>query len=258
MTDVERVLWGELRDRRMNGTQFRRQHPVGQYIVDFACIEQMLVIELDGGQHQEQLAYDNQRTNYLKLQGWNVLRFWNNEVFENIEAVLTSIAANMKTYPHPSPPPEKGRGQKISLKARALRYLSAREHSRHELAQKLARYASEEEDIEALLNWLEAANFLSEERFSESMLNRRVARFGNSRIMRELQSHGIEGDTLADIKTKLEQDESARAIEVWRRKFGHKSADASERAKQMRFLLQRGFSHRAIQAAMRAETDNES
>jgi len=78
MTEAERLLWRELRDKRLNGIQFRHQHPVGQYIVDFASIEQLLVIELDGGQHQEQIVYDNQRTECLKLQGWYVLRFWNN------------------------------------------------------------------------------------------------------------------------------------------------------------------------------------
>lgn len=145
----------------------------------------------------------------------------------------------------------------ISLKARALRYLSAREHSRQELARKLSRYAQESDDIEALLDGLEAANFLSQSRFSESLVHRRAARFGNSRILSELQSHGIEGDALHQIKTSLAQDEVARACEVWRRKFGHLAIDPSERAKQMRFLQQRGFSHRAIQAALRGLIDVE-
>lgn len=145
----------------------------------------------------------------------------------------------------------------ISLKARALRYLSAREHSRQELAHKLARYAQESDDIEALLDALEAANLLSQSRFSESLVNRRSARFGNSRILSELQSHGIAGDALHQIKTDLAQDEVARACEVWRRKFGRLATDASERAKQMRFLQQRGFSHKAIQVAMRGLIDAE-
>ena len=91
----------------------------------------------------------------------------------------------------------------MSLKARALRYLSAREHSRLELGRKLARYAQEGDDVEALLDTLEAAKFLSQERFSESLVNRRAARFGNSRILSELKSHGIEADALTDIKTNL-------------------------------------------------------
>ncbi|HYD82291.1 MAG TPA: recombination regulator RecX [Paucimonas sp.] len=142
--------------------------------------------------------------------------------------------------------------QSPSLKARALKYLASREHSRLELGRKLARYAQEGDDIEALLDWLEAAKFLSSSRFSESLVHRRAKRFGNSRILSELQNHGVEGEALESIKATLTADEEARAIEVWRKKFASPPADAVERAKQMRFLQQRGFSHRAIQAAMRA------
>ncbi|WP_076593489.1 recombination regulator RecX [Herminiimonas arsenitoxidans] len=145
----------------------------------------------------------------------------------------------------------------VSLKARALRYLSAREHSRQELGRKLARYAQEGDDVEALLDTLEAAKFLSQSRFSESLVHRRAARFGNSRIMSELKSHGIDPDSLTDIKANLELDEVARARAVWERKFGTVAANAEDRAKQMRFLMQRGFSHRAIQAAMRAVDKSE-
>ncbi|MGE5622813.1 MAG: recombination regulator RecX [Bacillota bacterium] len=140
----------------------------------------------------------------------------------------------------------------MSLKARALKYLSAREHSRLELGRKLARYAQENDDIDALLDALEAAKLLSQSRFSESLVHRRAARFGNSRILSELQSHGIEGATLDDIKASLAQDEAGRAREVWKKKFRQAPADAAERAKQMRFLQQRGFSMSAIQSAMRA------
>jgi regulatory protein len=145
----------------------------------------------------------------------------------------------------------------VSLKARALRYLSAREHSRQELGRKLARYAQEGDDVEALLDTLEAAKFLSQSRFSESLVHRRAARFGNSRIMSELKSHGIDPDSLTDIKANLALDEVARARAVWERKFGTVATNAEDRAKQMRFLMQRGFSHRAIQAAMRAADKNE-
>lgn len=144
----------------------------------------------------------------------------------------------------------------ISLKARALRYLSAREHSRLELARKLARYAQEGDDIEALLDTLEAAKLLSQARFSESLVHRRAHRYGNSRILSELQSHGIDADALVDIKAGLASGEVARAREVWRKKFKQVPANADERAKQMRFLLQRGFSHRAIQAAVKGGDDD--
>jgi regulatory protein len=140
----------------------------------------------------------------------------------------------------------------MSLKARALKYLSAREHSRLELTRKLSRYAQESDDVEALLDSLEAAKLLSQSRFSESLVHRRASRFGNSRILSELQTHGIDGDAVSEIKASLVQDEASRARAVWCKRFDHPPVDASERAKQMRFLQQRGFSHGAIQAAMRA------
>ena len=145
----------------------------------------------------------------------------------------------------------------MSLKARALRYLSAREHSRLELARKLSRYAQENDDVEALLDALEAAKLLSQARFSESLVHRRAARYGNSRILMELQSHGIQGEALDSIKAHLAGDEAARAREVWRKKFNKAPHDADERAKQMRFLLQRGFSHRAIQACLLTSDDED-
>lgn len=140
--------------------------------------------------------------------------------------------------------------QQLSLKARALRYLSLREHSRVELARKLARYADEGDDVDALLDFLEKNKWLSEERFSESLVHRKASRYGNSRILAELQQHGIQGDALQEVKAGLNDTESARACEVWQRKFGKVAEDANERSKQMRFLMQRGFSQRAIRAAM--------
>ncbi len=138
----------------------------------------------------------------------------------------------------------------LSLKARALRFLSMREHSRLELGRKLSRYAEEGDDVDALLDFLEKNNWLSQERFCESLLNRRSARFGNNRIMAELQSHGVGGEALSELKAGLADTEAARASDVWRRKFGNVAADAAERSKQMRFLLQRGFSQRAARVAM--------
>jgi regulatory protein len=151
----------------------------------------------------------------------------------------------------PLPPP--------SLKARALRYLSTREHSRLELGRKLARYAEEGDDIEALLDFLEKNNWLSQERFAESLINRRAGRYGNSRVLAELQNHGIAGEAMAELKAALQDSETARASEVWRRKFGEVAQDAAGRSKQMRFLLQRGFSQRAARAAMQGrDEDDES
>ena len=145
----------------------------------------------------------------------------------------------------------------LSLKGRALRYLSMREHSRLELGRKLARYAEEGDDVDALLDFLEKNNWMSQERFAESLINRRAARFGNSRVMAELKSHGVTGDALVELKVGLADSETARATEVWQRKFGTVALDAAERAKQMRFLLQRGFSQRAARVAMQGGPEDD-
>ncbi len=145
----------------------------------------------------------------------------------------------------------------LSLKGRALRYLSMREHSRLELGRKLARHAQEGEDVDALLDFLEKNNWLSQERFSESLVHRRAARFGNSRIVAELQSHGVNGEALQEIKAGLNDSETARACEVWQRKFGAVASDPAARSKQVRFLMQRGFSQRAVRTAMQGSADDD-
>ena len=108
MPEAEKSLWQLLRDEQMEGYKFRRQQPIGNYIVDFVCMDKMLVIELDGGQHAEQIEYDKNRSEYLESLGYQVLRFWNNEVLENKEAVYDSIVRALTT-PHPNPPPQGGR-----------------------------------------------------------------------------------------------------------------------------------------------------
>ena len=150
--------------------------------------------------------------------------------------------------------------QTLSLKARALKYLSAREHSRIELGRKLSRYAEEGDDVEALLDFLEKNNWLSQERFAESLVHRRAGRYGNSRVLAELQQHGLKGEELDELKSGLKETEVARAREVWRRKFNRVPQDAEDRSKQMRFLMARGFSQGAICSAMqgRDEDDEES
>jgi very-short-patch-repair endonuclease len=90
-TDAERALWRQLRAHRLAGYKFRRQQSIGRYIVDFLCFEKRLIVELDGGQHAEQVAYDAERTAWLQSQGFKVLRFWNHEVLQNTEAVLEVI-----------------------------------------------------------------------------------------------------------------------------------------------------------------------
>jgi regulatory protein len=145
----------------------------------------------------------------------------------------------------------------LSLKGRALRYLSQREHSRFELRRKLSKYAEEGDDVDALLDFLEKNNWLSQERFAESLVNRKASRYGDSRVMAELKSHGLTSEALVDIEAGLSDSETARAVEIWQRKFGTVAEDAAARAKQMRFLLQRGFSQRAARAAMQGTPDDD-
>ena len=149
------------------------------------------------------------------------------------------------------------RAPPLSLKARALRFLSMREHSRLELGRKLARHAEEGDDVEALLDFLEKNNWLSQERFAESLIHRKASRYGNSRVMAELQSHGVNGEALAELKSGLASSEKARAVEVWRRKFGTVAQDAAERSKQMRFLMARGFSSGAVREALKGALDED-
>jgi very-short-patch-repair endonuclease len=87
MTDAERKLWAYL-ERKQLGVRFRRQHAIGNFIVDFCCVKKKLIVELDGSQHLDQHEYDEDRTTYLKSRGYRVLRFWNNDVMNDIESVI--------------------------------------------------------------------------------------------------------------------------------------------------------------------------
>jgi very-short-patch-repair endonuclease len=92
MTDAERSLWYHLRAGRFQGWKFRRQVPIGQYVVDFLCEEARLIVEVDGGQHAERIERDLARTQWLGEQGYEVIRFWNNDVLANIEGVLATLS----------------------------------------------------------------------------------------------------------------------------------------------------------------------
>ena len=102
-TDAERVLWHHLRKRQVGGHRFRRQHPIGPYIVDFFCLEKSLIAEVDGGQHAQRQGSDAERDSWLRSQGYGMLRFWNNQVLGEIEGVKESIleALNQDTSPPP-------------------------------------------------------------------------------------------------------------------------------------------------------------
>ena len=110
-TDAESLLWCHLRDRRLANFKFRRQRPIGPYFADFACLEAKLIVELDGGQHVEAAGYDENRTRFIEAQGYRVLRFWNNEVLAQTDAVRERILqALQEDNPHPSPLPQAGEG----------------------------------------------------------------------------------------------------------------------------------------------------
>jgi very-short-patch-repair endonuclease len=100
-TDVENLLWRHLRARQIEGIKFRRQCPIGKYIVDFVCFESKIIIEVDGGQHSIEREKDKERDEWLKSQGFKVLRFWNNEVLTNIEGVLEVIRDKCLFSPSP-------------------------------------------------------------------------------------------------------------------------------------------------------------
>ncbi|MCF8719556.1 endonuclease domain-containing protein [Nitrospina gracilis] len=95
LTDAERKLWGALRNRQLQGNKFRRQVPLATYVVDFVCMEKQVVVEVDGGQHLDS-AKDAKRTAALEDQGFQVLRFWNNEVLQNLDGVLQVILENLE------------------------------------------------------------------------------------------------------------------------------------------------------------------
>jgi very-short-patch-repair endonuclease len=101
-TDAEHVLWQSLRGRQLEECKFRRQHPFGDYILDFICLERALIVELDGGQHT--VALDAERTQFLEKAGFAILRFWNNEVFSNRAGVLEAIQQGLIARATPSPP----------------------------------------------------------------------------------------------------------------------------------------------------------
>jgi very-short-patch-repair endonuclease len=109
MTPAEHALWQAIRGRRLGGLKFRRQHPLGPFVVDFVCPPRKLVIELDGEVHDDRVGYDEARTEQLSEYGYRVLRFRNQEVLMNLGAVLTRIALAAQA-PTPTPSPILGEG----------------------------------------------------------------------------------------------------------------------------------------------------
>ena len=145
-----------------------------------------------------------------------------------------------------------------SLKGRALRLLSQREHSRAELQRKLAPHVQEGDDLAAVLDELEARDFISAARVAESVVNRRAARLGTQRLVQELRGKGLDDDLVRATAERLRATELERAQAVWRQRFGGTPAEApEERARQMRFLAARGFAGDVARRVVRNGADEE-
>ena len=139
-----------------------------------------------------------------------------------------------------------------SLKGRALRLLSAREHSRAELEQKLKRFEEEPGSLARALDELQTKGFIDEQRVIESVLHRRAAKLGLARIKQELLGKGLDPAAIDRALKGLQLSEQERAREVWRKKFGSPPVDATDAARQMRFLASRGFGADAIGRVVKA------
>ncbi len=137
-------------------------------------------------------------------------------------------------------------GFQPSLKGRALRLLSQREHSRTELERKLAQHEEVPGELAKALDELQARDFINDGRAVDSVVNRRSGKLGSARIKQELVAKGLSGEVVAEAMADLKDSEPRRAQEVWRKKFGSAPQDPQARAKQMRFLLSRGFNAEVV------------
>ena len=142
-----------------------------------------------------------------------------------------------------------------SLKARALRLLAQREHSRAELQRKLQPHEVQPGELDQALDALEARGFIDAQRVADSVVQRRAGKLGAARIQGELQARGLDPELVQSTVAAVRETEWARAREVWQKKFGHAPADAAERARQMRFLAARGFAPDILRRVIDAGDD---
>lgn len=145
-----------------------------------------------------------------------------------------------------------------SLRQRALEYLSKREYAAAELAQKLKSYATEEDDIEALIADFKTRGWLSDARYAEQMVHARQSKFGSARVAHELREKGVDDALVAEAVASLQGSEVERASEVWRKKFKTSPATREEWAKQARFLQSRGFTFDVIKKILSRHAENDS
>ena len=144
---------------------------------------------------------------------------------------------------------------KPSLKGRALRLLSQREHSRKELEQKLKPHEEMPGELAEALDFLVAKDFINEKRVVESVVNRRSSKLGAARVRQELMAKGLPADDIAEAVEAMRGTELERALVVWRKKFGAPPSDASERGKQVRFLVSRGFAAEVVRRVVAGADD---
>ena len=161
----------------------------------------------------------------------------------------------MRDEPSASPA-RKGLHLQPSLKGRALRLLSQREHSRAELERKLAPHEDVPGELAKALDELQARDFINDGRAIESVVHRRASKLGAGRIKQELAAKGLSGDAVAEAMAGLRETELSRAQEVWRKKFGQPPEDAAQKAKQMRFLLTRGFGAEVVRRVIQSSGDD--
>ncbi|MFN3830155.1 MAG: recombination regulator RecX [Tepidimonas ignava] len=159
--------------------------------------------------------------------------------------------------PHAPAEPKRRSSDGPSLRARALRLLARRDHTRAELAQRLAPYADDEAALQAVLDECAAKGWLDEQRAVEAHLHRRGQRLGAARLSAELRARGVDGEALAQARAWAEATEAQRAHAVWAHRFGQPPRDVAERARQQRFLLARGFAPEVVRRVVPQVVDGD-
>ena len=153
------------------------------------------------------------------------------------------------------PQAKRARGLQLSLKGRALRLLSQREHSRQELERKLKSFEETPGELAQALDFLQSKDFINEQRVVESVVNSRSRKLGASRVRQELQAKGLPAEAIAEAVQAMRSTELERAREVWRKKFGEPPSDQAARVKQVRFLVSRGFAPEVVKRVVAGADD---